>query len=185
MTTPRRRAGISELAAAPLSRKPSETRVPPIARSSAPVPSTEATSSALPSPELERLFVAFRDDVVAFRNKVLESAGESLALPPDDQAEANLGIVRSVFGKWSIEILTVLVTMRTARFSSLRRTLKGISSDVLSRKLYDLESAGLIERRVWAGRPPTVEYRLTEDGFTMTRLGEPVLLFLRLRNTKR
>lgn len=140
-----------------------------------------ALASSLPSADLEQLFARFRDEVVAFRDQVLMSAGGALSLPPSEQAAANLGVVRSIFGKWSIDILTVLVTLPSARFSDLRRTLKGISSDVLSRKLFELESVGMIERRVGAGRPPTVEYRLTEDGLTVTRLGEPVLLFLRLR----
>jgi DNA-binding HxlR family transcriptional regulator len=144
----------------------------------------DSAPSTLVTPELERLFVKFREEVALFRNQVLASAGTALALPPDAQAQANLGIVRSIFGKWSIDILTVLVTMRAARFSDLRRTLRGISSDVLSRKLFELETVGLVERRVGVGRPPTVEYRLTEDGFTMTRLGEPVLLFLRLRRAQ-
>jgi DNA-binding HxlR family transcriptional regulator len=138
-------------------------------------------SPALPSPELEQLFLRFRESCKEFRKEVLVAAGSSLALPPSDQAQANLEVVRSIFGKWSIDLLTVLVTMRSARFSDLRRMLRGISSDVLSQKLQTLESAGLLERRVDDGRPPAVEYRLTEDGRTITHLGEPILLFLRLR----
>ena len=147
-------------------------------RSSEPEP---RSGSALRNDALERLFLSFRVESARFRDEVIAAADGLFALPPDAQARANLRIVRSIFGKWSIDLLTVLVTLRTARFSDLRRTLRGISSDVLSTKLRALESVGLIERHVLGLRPPAVEYCLTEDGLTLMRLGEPVLLFLRLR----
>jgi DNA-binding HxlR family transcriptional regulator len=151
---------------------------PPVTVHRAPTIPLGATS--LPTDELRQLFERFRAQSAEFRDEVLANTGGSFALPPGDQAKENLKVVRSIFGKWSIDILTVLTTQRSARFSDLRRTLPRISSDVLSRKLYALEAAGLVERRVLGDRPPAVEYALTEDGLTLTRLGEPILMFLRL-----
>jgi DNA-binding HxlR family transcriptional regulator len=148
---------------------------------SVPGASESANRTSLPTPELERLFLRLREEASRLRHDVLRAAGPQFALSPEGQARANLKIARSIFGKWSIDILTVLLTARSARFSDLRRLLRGISADALSRKLAALESEGLIERRVWTGRPPSVTYTLTEDGLTAVRLGEPVFLFLRLR----
>jgi DNA-binding HxlR family transcriptional regulator len=147
-------------------------------RAGAPVRSAR---SALPTPEFERLFTAFREDARRLRDQVYAAEHPTIGGEPESEASENLRVVRAVFGKWSIDILAYLVAIPSARFSDLRRRLRGISADVLSRKLYALERSGLIERRVGDGRPPAVEYRLTEDGLTLTRLGEPVLLFLRLR----
>ena len=141
-----------------------------------------AARSALPSPEYERLFTAFREEARRLRDQVYATDHPALGGEPESEASENLRVVRAVFGKWSIDILAYLVAIPSARFSDLRRRLRGISADVLSRKLYALERSGLIERKVGDGRPPAVEYCLTDDGLTLTRLGEPVLLFLRLRS---
>lgn len=102
--------------------------------------------------------------------------------PPSgtDTAEPNLKVVRAVFGKWSIDILVLLYSVRRAGFGEIRRLLPGISSRVLSAKLKILEDRGLLERTVIPSRPPRAEYSLTPRGLTVTRLGEPVLLFLRV-----
>ncbi len=101
---------------------------------------------------------------------------------PDGRAafELNLRVVRSVFGKWSLEILVLLYTEHRLGFGDLRKALPKISSRVLSSKLKQLESHGLVLREVLATRPPRVNYRLSERGLTVTKLGEPVLLFLRV-----
>ena len=138
-------------------------------------------ASALPSRELVQIFERYRDHAIRLREEVVAEAGPVFNLTPPSQAQANLRIARSILGKWSIDILTVLLTVKAARFSELRRSLHGISSDALSRKLRALEIVGLVERRVGPGRPPSVIYSLTNDGLTATRLGEPVFLFLRLR----
>jgi len=50
---------------------------------------------------------------------------------------------------------------------------------VLSEKLKQLETKGLIRREVLSTRPPRVKYTLREKGLIVARLGEPVFLFLR------
>ena len=51
-----------------------------------------------------------------------------------------------------------------ARFNEFRQSLPGVSPTTLSDRLESLEEAGIIERRLVAGRPPHSEYRLTDRG---------------------
>jgi len=97
------------------------------------------------------------------------------------QAEASLHIARNAFGKWSVEILEILHPRRRASFGELRRLLDGISPRVLSAKLKLLEEHGLVERTIVPSRPPRPEYALTDRGLEVTKLGAPVLRFLRER----
>jgi DNA-binding HxlR family transcriptional regulator len=127
------------------------------------------------------LFLRFRDQATELRAELAAELSSTLPASAQAEATANLRIVRTAFGKWCIEILVVLFPSEGTRFNDLRRALPGITSDTLSRKLRGLEKIGLVEREVGAGRPPPVTYYLTEDGRTLARMGEPVLLFLRLR----
>ncbi len=94
------------------------------------------------------------------------------------QAQPNLRIVRSAFGKWSVEILDLLHPRRRASFGELRRLLDGISPRVLSAKLKLLEEHGLVERTIVPSRPPRPEYALTAGGQAVTTVGAPVLRYL-------
>lgn len=75
--------------------------------------------------------------------------------------------VRSVLDqlgdKWTTLTLVTLA-QRPHRFSELRRTIPDISKRMLAQTLRDLERDGLIARRVFPTKPPSVEYRLTELG---------------------
>ncbi|HLH79453.1 MAG TPA: helix-turn-helix domain-containing protein, partial [Chthonomonas sp.] len=66
------------------------------------------------------------------------------------------------------------------RFTELKRHLPDISSRTLSLKLRKLEEMGLIRRVVIHNRPPSVIYELTEEGQTVTKMGEPVFLYFGL-----
>ncbi|HYB63558.1 MAG TPA: helix-turn-helix domain-containing protein [Thermoplasmata archaeon] len=95
------------------------------------------------------------------------------------QAQPNLHIVRTAFGKWSVEILDALHPRRRASFGELRRILDGISPRVLSAKLKLLEEHGLLERTIVPSRPPRPEYALTERGQQVTKVGASVLRYLK------
>jgi DNA-binding HxlR family transcriptional regulator len=64
-------------------------------------------------------------------------------------------VARTIFGKWSIDILTFLYTQRAAGFQELKNALGTISSRVLSQKLAGLEHLGLVRRQVLVVRPPS------------------------------
>ena len=50
------------------------------------------------------------------------------------------------------------------RFNEFRQSLPGVSPTTLSERLEQLEAAGIVERRLVAGRPPHAEYALTSRG---------------------
>jgi DNA-binding HxlR family transcriptional regulator len=76
--------------------------------------------------------------------------------------------------RWQLSIIYAALS-GALRFNEFANAVAGISPRMLSERLRDLESAGLIERTVLPTSPPTVEYRLTARG---RRLG-PVIEAMR------
>ena len=75
-------------------------------------------------------------------------------------------VVSTIFiGKWTVEILSCL-QRRPYRHGELLRQLEGVSQRILTRTLRNLESAGLVARRVTRSRSIAVEYSLTAMGKT-------------------
>ena len=68
-----------------------------------------------------------------------------------------------IANKWKILILRDLLT-GTKRYNELTRSVVGISAKVLTENLRELESDGIISRKVYPVVPPKVEYSLTEKG---------------------
>ena len=68
-----------------------------------------------------------------------------------------------IANKWKILILRDLLT-GTKRYNELIRSVVGISAKVLTENLRELESDGIISRKVYPVVPPKVEYSLTEKG---------------------
>jgi len=131
-------------------------------------------------PEWEEKFRRFRDDVSAFSKEI----SSTIPFSNDDpalSAQMNLQISRAIFGKWALDILVLLYSLRALGFEAIRKHLKGISPKVLSEKLKRLEDNGLVRREVQGTRPVRVLYRLTDIGLMSAKLGEPVILYLRYR----
>ncbi len=63
-------------------------------------------------------------------------------------------------GKWNAFIIIALA-QSPLRFGELKRELPEISQRVLTQILRDLERDGLINRKVFPTKPPSVEYSLT------------------------
>jgi len=59
----------------------------------------------------------------------------------------------------------------TQRFNELNKGIEGISQKMLTQQLRQMETDGLIRRKVYPEVPPKVEYSLTELGQTL----KPVL----------
>jgi DNA-binding HxlR family transcriptional regulator len=73
-------------------------------------------------------------------------------------------LVSTIFvGKWTAKVLTSLQE-KPHRHGQLRRRLGSVSQRMLTRTLRNLESAGLISRRVTRSKSIAVEYSLTELG---------------------
>ena len=66
-------------------------------------------------------------------------------------------------GKWTVKIMNLLEE-RPHRHGELRRRLGRISQRMLTKSLRNLESGGLIARRVTQAKPLAVEYSLTKLG---------------------
>jgi len=127
---------------------------------------------------LDERFGELREAIAAWSKETIAVARPFFPRNSSESTELNLMIVRTIFSKWSIEILTVLSTLKPIGFEGLRKSLKGVSSRVLSKKLKMLEDRGLVGRTVLGTRPPRVQYALTEKGRTIAAFGEPVVLYL-------
>lgn len=68
-------------------------------------------------------------------------------------------------GKWTVKVVFTLKE-GPHRHGQLRRRLGNVSQRMLTRTLRNLESAGLIARRVKDSKAAAVEYSLTELGRT-------------------
>ena len=95
---------------------------------------------------------------------VLTRAGERLAIACGPLVETLRRRKLEEVGlkKWSMPVVYALST-RPRRFSELRESLEGISPRALTLALKELESAGVVERRVTDDYPPSTVYRLADD----------------------
>lgn len=84
-------------------------------------------------------------------------------------------VLDRVGDKWTILVLIALAN-NPRRFSEVNRAIPDISKRMLSQTLRALERDGLILRKVFATKPPSVEYSLTELGCT---LFEPLIMLVR------
>ena len=71
-----------------------------------------------------------------------------------------LGIWDTIGKKWSLLILRYLSANDNMHFNEIKRLL-GISSNVLAKKLKQLEQEGLVTRRAIIDSPLRVEYKIT------------------------
>lgn len=70
-------------------------------------------------------------------------------------------------GKWKAIILFHLLTDGTHRFAKLKKRIAAVSDRVLTKQLRELESDGIVERKVFPEVPPRVEYSITPYGETL------------------
>lgn len=66
-------------------------------------------------------------------------------------------------GKWKPVIL-FCVAGGVNRFGAMQRAIPGVTKQMLTQQLRELETDGLIHRKIFAEVPPRVEYSLTERG---------------------
>jgi len=87
-------------------------------------------------------------------------------------------VLDQIGDKWSTLILGTLAE-GPHRFSAIQRAIPDISKRMLTQTLRDLERDGLISRKVFPTKPPSVEYRLTPLGATIL---EPLTTLVRWAN---
>jgi DNA-binding HxlR family transcriptional regulator len=93
-----------------------------------------------------------------------------MAQPGEDPCKQVDGTVTRVFGllgkRWTGPIVSVLLDspQQAAHFAELRRAIPGLSERMLSDRLAELATAGILVREVHEGPPLRVAYRLTDAG---------------------
>jgi DNA-binding HxlR family transcriptional regulator len=87
--------------------------------------------------------------------------------PPSEHDEAECQALVPVFSllgkRWTGLIVNSLLS-GPARFSELKRTVPGVTDQMLSERLNELTEAGLVEREVVEGPPVGTRYALTPRG---------------------
>lgn len=72
--------------------------------------------------------------------------------------------LRLLEGRWKLVILFHLFGGKVMRFSDLERAIPDITQKMLGQQLRQMETDGIVVRKVYAQVPPKVEYSLTVWG---------------------
>lgn len=78
-----------------------------------------------------------------------------------------------VCSRWTLLVLRELI-LGSTRFNELRRGLPGMSPALLSKRLKDLEAAGIVVRMASGREPGVQEYRLTPAGMELRPIIEAI-----------
>jgi DNA-binding HxlR family transcriptional regulator len=101
-------------------------------------------------------------ELAATRGRLSGEESDAPAICPASRA------IELVAHKWTIHILFALHQAGgPIRFRKLQVAVKPITQKELTKRLRDLERAGMVDRQVFAEVPPRVEYRLTELGSSL------------------
>lgn len=83
--------------------------------------------------------------------------------------------LKLIDGKWKLPIICTLGN-QTVRYNELKRQIKGITSNMLTSSLKELEECGIVHRKAYNEIPPKVEYSLTHEALSL----RPILFDLGL-----
>lgn len=92
---------------------------------------------------------------------------------PACPVEITMGLIGD---KWKVLIIRDLLT-GTKRFGELKKSLNTITQKVLTNNLRQMETSGLIERKVYAEVPPRVEYSLTDTGLSLKPILDSMVIW--------
>lgn len=70
--------------------------------------------------------------------------------------------------RWNPQVIRVLLE-GPRRFGELRKRVPGISDNLLSERLKQLEAEGIVERTVHGGRPVVIVYSLSPSGMALSK----------------
>jgi DNA-binding HxlR family transcriptional regulator len=85
-----------------------------------------------------------------------------------DQTSDVRQILDLIADKWTALVILAL-SRSTRRYSELHREIGGVSQKMLTQTLRNLETSGLVDRKVYPAVPPMVEYSLTTLGSTLVK----------------
>ena len=111
---------------------------------------------------------------------VTEPAEEPAVAPPSSGGRSPCcalyhHAVELIGRRWTGAILLVLVEDGSLRFSEIRTLVPDVSDRLLSERLKELETEGIVARRVYDETPVRVEYDLTPKGKAL----QPALIALK------
>ena len=130
--------------------------------------------------ELMNGFTVLAETCDRFSREVYRRTGTPPETDLAGTVERNLKIARTVFEKGCLEILAVTYLNKSSSLPELERALGAIHPTLLRAKLRKLEAMGLVQTNTVSRRSAERRYSLTHKGQMITRLGEPVFLYLRL-----
>lgn len=79
-------------------------------------------------------------------------------------------------GKWK-PIIIFLVRNGVNRFGMMQRAIEGVSKQMLTKQLRELEADGILARTIYAEIPPRVEYSITDYGQTLMPIVDAMSLW--------
>lgn len=74
--------------------------------------------------------------------------------------------INIIGGKWK-PVIIHLIRNQTNRYSLMMKSIPEISKQTLTNQLREMETDGIIERKIFAEVPPRVEYKITSHGMTL------------------
>lgn len=88
-------------------------------------------------------------------------------LAPDPEARCPVTRCLEVIGgKWKPVIL-FCIDNGIRRFGAMQRAVPGVTKQMLTQQLRELEADGIVTRTIFAEVPPRVEYALSEQGLSL------------------
>ncbi len=87
---------------------------------------------------------------------------EKIDIPKQEKCPLTYAM-KVIGGKWK-PILLFRLSQGINRFGVLSRSIEGISKNMLTQQLRQMESNKIINRKIYAEIPPRVEYSLTKKG---------------------
>jgi len=84
--------------------------------------------------------------------------------------------MKIIGGKWK-PIVIFLIFNDINRFGIMQRSIDGISKQMLTKQLRELESDDILIRKIYAEIPPRVEYFLTEKGKSLCPIIESMKIW--------
>ncbi len=99
--------------------------------------------------------------------QVGEPAANAVESFPAEIEALTAELLGYVADKWTMIVLEELAEHGTLRFNELRREIPTVSQKMLTQTLRQMESVGLVGRKIHPVIPPKVEYELTSLGFSL------------------
>lgn len=83
--------------------------------------------------------------------------------------EESSEVLNHLGSKWTV-LVVVALNDKPRRFNEIKRYVRGISHQMLTRTLKNLLRDGMVVRTVFDTVPPQVEYRLSERGQSLSQV---------------